>query len=77
MLLYNVGSGIFIGLGYNFIYLELGYNGTLAVVFIASFGISHIGVQTLYPRLANKFGRKNYSFTVYLALLLVIYLFLF
>lgn len=65
MLLYNVGSGIFVGLGYNFIYLELGYNGTLAVIFIASFGVSNIGVQTLYPKLAIKFGRKKlvlYSF---------------
>lgn len=59
MLLYNVGSGIFIGLGYNFIYLELGYSGTLAVIFIASFGVSNIGIQTLYPFLANKFGRKK------------------
>ncbi|MCK9470999.1 MAG: glycoside-pentoside-hexuronide (GPH):cation symporter [Bacilli bacterium] len=65
MLLYNVGSGIFIGLGYNFIYIELGYDGTLALIFIASFGVSNIGIQTLYPRLANKFGRKKlvlYSF---------------
>ena len=76
MLLYNVGSGIFIGLGYNFIYLELGYNGTLAVVFIASFGISHIGVQTLYPRLANKFGRKKLQFYSLLSVI-VGYLFIF
>lgn len=65
MLLYNVGSGIFVGLGYNFIYLELGYDGTLAVIFIASFGVSNIGIQTLYPKLANKFGRNKlvlYSF---------------
>lgn len=65
MLLYNVGSGLFIGLGYNFIYLELGYDGSLALIFIASFGVSNIGVQALYPKLANKFGRTKlvlYSF---------------
>lgn len=67
MLLYNVGSGLFVALGYNFIYLELGYNGTLALIFVASFGVSNIGTQVFYPRLAKKFGRKKllyYSFIV-------------
>lgn len=67
MLLYNIGSGLFVALGYNFIYLELGYNGTLALIFVASFGVSNIGTQIFYPKLAKKFGRKKllyYSFIV-------------
>lgn len=78
MLLYNIGSGILVALGYNFLYLELGYNGTLAMIFVATFGVSNIGVQAFYSKLANRFGRKKllwYSFLAtafgYLLLLLV------
>lgn len=59
MLLYNIGSGLFVALGYNFIYLELGYDGTLALVFVATFGVSNIGIQAFYSKLAAKFGRKK------------------
>lgn len=59
MLLYNIGSNLFVSLGYNFIYLELGYSNTTTIVFIASFGVSSIGVQAFYSLLANKFTRKK------------------
>jgi melibiose permease len=59
MLFYNIGSGILVALGYNFIYMELGYDGFLAMVFVATFGITTIGVQVFYSQLAKKFGRKR------------------
>lgn len=65
MLLYNVGSGILHALGYNFLYMELGYDGFLAMVFVATFGVSNIGIQAFYSKLVNKFGRNKlllYSF---------------
>ena len=78
MLLYNIGSGLLIALGYNFFYLELGYNGLLVTIFVLTFGISNIAVQSLYPVLSRKFGRKNlmkYSLIIlvfgYLMLLLL------
>jgi len=59
MLLYNLGSGLLVALGYNFIYIELGYNGTLALIFIASFGVSNIGIQVFYPKLVSIYGRNK------------------
>lgn len=49
MLLYNVGSGLIIALGYNFFYLELGYDGLLTTIFVLTFGVSNIVVQSFYP----------------------------
>lgn len=68
MLLYNFGSGLLVALGYNFIYMELGYDGFLALVFVACFGVSNIGVQAFYSKLANKFGRKRLLFYSLLAI---------
>jgi sugar (glycoside-pentoside-hexuronide) transporter len=65
MLLYNVGSGLIIALGYNFFYLELGYDGLLTTIFVLTFGLSNIVVQSFYPFLSRKMGRKRllrYSF---------------
>ncbi|MDD4388685.1 MAG: glycoside-pentoside-hexuronide (GPH):cation symporter [Bacilli bacterium] len=59
MLLYNIGSGLLIALGYNFFYLELGYDGWLVTIFVLTFGISNIAVQSFYPVLSRKFGRKQ------------------
>ncbi len=62
MLFYNIGSGILVALGYNFIYMELGYDGFLAMVFVATFGVTTIGVQVFYSELVKKFGRKRLLF---------------
>ncbi len=59
LILYTVGSGLLVALGYNFFYLEIGYNGTLTLAFIATFGISTIVVQSFYAALAKKFTRKQ------------------
>jgi Na+/melibiose symporter-like transporter len=68
MLLYNIGSGLLVALGYNFIYMELGYNGLLALIFVACFGVSNIGVQAFYSKLANKFGRKRLLWISFIAI---------
>ena len=39
--------------------MELGYDGFLAMVFVATFGITTIVVQVFYSQLAKKFGRKR------------------
>ncbi|MEG1710479.1 MAG: glycoside-pentoside-hexuronide (GPH):cation symporter [Clostridia bacterium] len=59
MLLYNIGSGLLVALGYNLVYMEVAYNGTLALMFVATFGICNIGTQCFYSKLVNKFGRKK------------------
>lgn len=77
MLLYNVGSGLLVALGYNFLYMELGYNGLLATIFVATFGVSNIGIQALYSKFANKLGRKKllfYSFIFIVAGYLLLFL---
>ncbi len=59
LLLYTIGSGLLVALGYNFFYMELGYNGTLVLIFIATFGVSNIGIQSFYAKLAKKFTRRQ------------------
>ncbi|HOW37295.1 MAG TPA: glycoside-pentoside-hexuronide (GPH):cation symporter [Candidatus Izemoplasmatales bacterium] len=59
LMLYSVGSALLTALGYNWFYLEIGYNGTLTMIFIVSFAVSNIVVQSLYAALAKKFTRKQ------------------
>ncbi len=59
LLLYSVGSGLLVALGYNFFYIELGYNGTLVLIFIATFGVSNILIQSFYASLAKKYSRDT------------------
>ncbi|MBN2541177.1 MAG: MFS transporter [Bacilli bacterium] len=58
LLLYSVGSGLLVALGYNFFYLELGYNGTTVLIFVATFGVMTIVVQSFYAKIAKKFKRQ-------------------
>jgi len=62
LLLYTVGSGILVALGYNFFYIELGYKGTLVLIFVATFGTVTILVQSFYAKLAKKFTREKLMF---------------
>lgn len=62
LLLYTIGSGILVSLGYNFFYIELGYSGTLVLIFIATFGVVTILVQSFYAVLAKKFTRAQLMF---------------
>lgn len=78
LMLYSIGSALLTALGYNWFYLEIGYNGTLTMIFIVSFAVSNIVVQSLYSTLAKKFTRKQlmkYAFIClafgYIMLLLV------
>lgn len=78
LMFYSVGSGLLVALGYNFFYMELGYNGTLILIFLVTFAISNIGIQGLYSKFAAKYSRKSllkWSFIVlaigYALLLLV------
>ncbi len=59
LMFYSVGSGILVALGYNFFYIELGYNGTLILIFLVTFAISNITIQAFYSKLANRFSRKT------------------
>ncbi|MDD5293876.1 MAG: glycoside-pentoside-hexuronide (GPH):cation symporter, partial [Candidatus Izemoplasmatales bacterium] len=65
LMLYSVGSGLLVALGYNFFYIELGYNGTLVLISIATFGVCNILIQSFYASFAKRFSRKKllgYSF---------------
>jgi len=80
LMFYSVGSGLLVALGYNFFYMELGYNGTLVLIFIATFGVSNILIQSFYASFAKRYSRQKlllYSFIVlgagYLLLLLMGY----
>jgi len=59
LMLYSVGSGLLTALGYNFFWLEIGYNGTLTMIFIISFAVSNILIQSFYSVLAKRFTRKQ------------------
>ncbi len=59
LLLYTVGSGLLVALGYNFFYMELGYDGGLVLVFVATFGVVTILVQSFYAKMAKKAKRNN------------------
>jgi len=59
LLLYTVGSGLLVALGYNFFYMELGYNGTTVLVFVATFGVTTILIQSFYAQIAKKFNRRT------------------
>jgi len=59
MLLYNVGSGILVALGYNFFFMELGYDRFQVVIFIVVFGVSNLSIQAFYPIIVKKLGRKR------------------
>jgi len=59
LLLYTVGSGLLVALGYNFFYMELGYNGSMVLVFVATFGVTTIVVQSFYAQIAKKFKRRT------------------
>ncbi len=68
LMLYSVGSGLLVALGYNFFYIELGYNGTLVLIFIATFGVCNITIQSFYAVLAKKFTRKKLMFFSFITL---------
>ncbi|MDD3106406.1 MAG: glycoside-pentoside-hexuronide (GPH):cation symporter [Bacilli bacterium] len=59
MLLYNLGSNTLVALGYNFFFLELGYDPFKVTIFIVTFGVSNLSIQALYPKIVNKLGRKK------------------
>jgi len=59
LLLYSVGSGLLVALGYNFFYLELGYDGSMVLVFIVTFGVTTIVIQSFYAQIAKRFKRNT------------------
>jgi len=59
LMFYSIGSALLTALGYNFFWLEIGYNGTLTMIFIISFAVSNIAIQSLYSTLAKRFTRKQ------------------
>ncbi|MDD3106376.1 MAG: MFS transporter, partial [Bacilli bacterium] len=59
LMFYSVGSGLLVALGYNFFYLELGYNGGLVTIFIVTFGVSNILIQSFYAKFAKRWTRKQ------------------
>ncbi len=70
LMFYSVGSGLLVALGYNFFYIELGYNGLLVTVFIATFGVCNIAIQSFYAVLAKRFTRKKLLFFSFVTLTL-------
>ncbi len=68
LMFYSVGSGLLVALGYNFFYLELGYNGTLVLIFVATFGVSNILIQSFYASLAKRFSRKKLLFISFIVM---------
>jgi len=59
LLFYSIGSNLLVALGYNFFWLEIGYDPSQTMIFIVSFAISNIGIQSLYSTLAKRFTRKQ------------------
>jgi len=59
LVLYTVGSNLLVALGYNFFYLEIGYNGSLTMAFIVTFAVSTFAIQGFYAKLAKRFTRTK------------------
>lgn len=59
LIFYSIGSGLLVALGYNFFYMELGYDGTMVLIFVATFGVSNILTQSFYSTLAKRFSRAK------------------
>jgi len=59
LLLYTIGSNLLVALGYNFFYMELGYDGAMVMIFVATFGVSTILIQSFYAKIAKKFKRRT------------------
>ena len=59
MFFYMIGSGILIALGYNFFYMEIGYNGTEVMIFVATFGVCNIVSQAFYPNIVKRLSRNQ------------------
>lgn len=59
LLLYTVGSNLLVALGYNFFYMELGYNGSMITIFVLTFGVSTILIQSFYAKIAKRFKRRH------------------
>ncbi|MCK5731633.1 MAG: MFS transporter, partial [Tenericutes bacterium] len=59
LLLYTVGSNLLVALGYNFFYMELGYDGSMITIFVATFGVSTILIQSFYSKIAKRFNRRS------------------
>ena len=59
LLLYTIGSNLLVALGYNFFYMELGYDGSMVMIFVLTFGVSTILVQSFFAQIAKKFKRRK------------------
>ncbi len=67
LMFYSVGSGLLTALGYNFFYVSLGYDGNMITIFILTYFVGTIVMQSFYSVLAKKFSRNKlmtYSFFV-------------
>lgn len=59
MLFYNIASMMLVALAANFLYLEIGYSGTLYFYIVVAYGVTSVFVNALYPVLARRLGRKR------------------
>lgn len=59
LLLYTVGSGLLVALGYNFFYMEIGYDGGMITIFVLTFGVTTILIQSFYAQIAKRFKRRD------------------
>lgn len=58
LLFYSVSSAMLFALAYNLYYLEVGYDGMM-IVFIVIYALCNTVVQLIYPKMAEKLGRKK------------------
>lgn len=61
LMLYSVGSGLLTALGYNYFYMNLGYDGSMITMFLLVYFVGSIAVQSFYAKLAKKWSRKQLS----------------
>jgi melibiose permease/lactose/raffinose/galactose permease len=61
MLLYNLGSSFLTAFGVNYIYLEMGYDGSIVTMFVAFYAPASVLVNAAYPKIAAKFTRGQMS----------------
>lgn len=68
LMFYSVGSGLLTALGYNFFYINLGYDGNLITMFILAYFVGTIVVQSFYSVLAKKYTRRKLATVSFIVL---------
>lgn len=56
---YCIGNSLVFSFFPNYVYMELGYDGSLYLLLVLTYGLSNLLISSVFPLFANKISRKN------------------